>query len=277
MNYRPFLKRCMTPVTIMVVPHSRTRPFKLKVSLIGLAVCCLLSITGAIYVISVGFKMVDYYVMRNKLSYFSRQFGDLRSTIVSLKETNTELSKLLAMKSKKDIINSADLQDTGSLDIEALKKQVNETIESVAAIKAFIAEQKDVYMATPSGWPVQGVISSGFGMRVHPITGDVIKHTGVDIRIPPGTNVKATAPGIVSFSGWTNGSGYIVVLEHGHGFSTAYAHNRKNYVIVGQKVKKGEQIAMSGSTGASTGPHVHYEVWKEGKQVNPAPYLGDTL
>jgi murein DD-endopeptidase MepM/ murein hydrolase activator NlpD len=163
------------------------------------------------------------------------------------------------------------------LDIESLKKQVNETVESVSAIKSFIAEQKDIYLATPIGWPVHGVISSGFGLRVHPISGEVAGHTGVDIRIPTGTAVKATAPGIVSFSNWTNGSGYIVVLEHGHGFSTAYAHNKENYVTVGQKVKKGATIALSGSTGASTGPHVHYEVWKNGKQVNPISYLKDVL
>jgi murein DD-endopeptidase MepM/ murein hydrolase activator NlpD len=275
MKFKPFLKRCMTPVTIMVVPHARSNLFKVKVSLAGLIACLALSFVGAVYVISLGVKILDYQVMKNKLSYFAKEFGDLRSTTASLKETNNELSKLLSLKSRNNILKSAELKDTGSLDIESLKKQVHETIESVSAIRLFIAEQRDIYLSTPAGWPVQGEISSGFGLREHPVSGEVAKHTGVDIRTPMGSVVKATATGIVSFSGWTSGSGYIVVLEHGHGFSTAYAHNKENTVSVGQKVKKGEKIALSGSSGVTTGPHVHYEVWKDEKQIDPISYLKD--
>jgi murein DD-endopeptidase MepM/ murein hydrolase activator NlpD len=85
--------------------------------------------------------------------------------------------------------------------------------------------------------------------------------------------VKATAEGIVSFAGWTQNSGIVVVVEHGHGFSTAYAHSRKALVRVGQRVARGEPIALSGSTGVSTGPHVHYEIWKNGRHTDPAGYL----
>jgi murein DD-endopeptidase MepM/ murein hydrolase activator NlpD len=277
MKLKPFLKRCMTPVTIMIVPHARSNLFKIKVSLAGLIACLALSCVGAVYVISIGVKTLDYHVMKSKFSYFTKEFSELKSTTVSLKETSNELSKLLSLKSKDNIIKSAEMKDTGSLDIESLKKQINETIESVSAIKLFIAEQRDVYLSTPMGWPVQGEISSGFGLREHPISGEMIRHTGIDIRAPVGSEVKATAAGIVSFSGWTNGSGYIVVLEHGHRFSTAYAHNTQNIVSVGQRVKKGEKIALSGSTGVTTGPHVHYEVWKDKKQIDPTSYLKDVL
>jgi murein DD-endopeptidase MepM/ murein hydrolase activator NlpD len=267
----------MTPVTIMIVPHARSNLFKVKVSLTGLIACLALSLVGAVYIISIGVKTLDYHAMKNKVSYFTKEFCDLRSTTASLKETNDELSKLLSLKSKANILKSAELKDTGSLDIESLKKQVNETIESVSAIRLFIAEQRDIYLSTPTGWPVQGEISSGFGLREHPISGEMARHTGVDIRTPMGSVVNATATGIVSFSGWTSGSGYIVVLEHGHGFSTAYAHNTENAVRIGQKVRKGEKIALSGSSGVSTGPHVHYEVWKDENQVDPIPYLKDVL
>lgn len=277
MKLKPFLKRCMTPVTIMIVPHARSNLFKIRVSLAGLIACLALSCVGAVYVVSIGVKTLDYHVMKSKLSYFTKEFRELRSTTVSLKETSNELSKLLSLKSKSDILKSAELKDTGSLDIESLKKQVNEAIESVSAIKLFIAEQREIYLSTPTGWPVQGEISSGFGLREHPVSHEMARHTGVDIRTPVGSVVNATATGIVSFSGWTNGSGYIVVLEHGHGFSTAYAHNKENVVIVGQKVKKGEKIALSGSSGVTTGPHVHYEVWKDEKQIDPISYLKDVL
>ncbi len=275
MKLKPFLKRCMTPVTIMIVPHTRSNLLKIKVSLAGLVVCLMLSCVGAIYVVSVGVKTLDYHVMKSKLSYFTKEFRDIRSTTASLKEASNELSQLLSLKSKGNILKSAELKDTGSLDIESLKKQVNEAIESVSAIKLFIAEQRDIYLSTPTGWPVQGEISSGFGLRRHPVSSAMANHTGIDIRTPTGSAVNATASGIVSFSGWENGSGYIVVLEHGHGFSTAYAHNKENLVSVGQRIKKGERIALSGSTGVSTGPHVHYEVWKDDKQVDPTQYLKD--
>ena len=85
--------------------------------------------------------------------------------------------------------------------------------------------------------------------------------------------MKSTADGIVSFSGWTANSGHVVVMEHGYGFSTAYAHNQKNLVKVGDRVRRGEAIAVSGSTGMSTGPHVHYEIWENGRHQNPKTYL----
>jgi murein DD-endopeptidase MepM/ murein hydrolase activator NlpD len=95
----------------------------------------------------------------------------------------------------------------------------------------------------------------------------------VDISASPGTAIWATADGVVSHSGWTQYSGYLVAIEHGCGFSTIYAHNKKNAVKVGQRVKRGDIIGYVGSSGKSTGPHVHYEVWEKGKSVNPHKFL----
>lgn len=272
-NLKPLLKKCFTPITILIVPHSKLQPLRIKVSFVALLACGFLCLIGAAYLTSVTVDTVEYYVMKNKLSYLAKEFDDLKSTISSLKKADTEFTRLLSLKSKTTILESVDFKDTGSLDIESLKKQVNESIQSVSAIRNYIAEQKDIYLATPSGWPVNGNISSYFGEREHPVTGEKTMHTGIDIRAPTGSPVQATAPGIVSFSAWTKDSGYIVVVEHGHGFSTAYAHNKKNHVSVGQKVKKSELIASSGSTGITTGAHLHYEVWKNGRQVNPSLYL----
>jgi murein DD-endopeptidase MepM/ murein hydrolase activator NlpD len=110
-------------------------------------------------------------------------------------------------------------------------------------------------------------------MREHPRYGGRRLHTGVDITLPLGTPLHATADGMVSFADRSGASGNIVVVEHGHGLSSVYAHNSKNVVKPGQAVKRGEVIAYSGSTGVSTGPHVHYEVWRNGQSVNPAPFL----
>ncbi|MEJ2696668.1 MAG: M23 family metallopeptidase [Candidatus Sulfobium sp.] len=98
-------------------------------------------------------------------------------------------------------------------------------------------------------------------------------HSGLDIAAEPGEPVRATADGIVIFAGWSGNNGNLVAIEHGLGFRTYYAHNRKVVVKVGQKVKRGQVISYVGSTGRSTGPHVHYEIWHEGKRVNPKKYI----
>ena len=98
-------------------------------------------------------------------------------------------------------------------------------------------------------------------------------HSGMDLSAASGTAIHATADGLVSFSGRSANSGNLVVLAHGFGYQTIYAHNKKNAVKVGQRVKRGEIIAYVGSTGKSTGPHVHYEVWEKGKSVNPRKFL----
>jgi murein DD-endopeptidase MepM/ murein hydrolase activator NlpD len=113
-------------------------------------------------------------------------------------------------------------------------------------------------------------------LRIHPKTHKRDFHTGVDIAAWPGTPVRATADGIVVFAGWSGESGKLVVIEHGFGYTTCYAHNKKILVKVGQVVRRGDVIAYVGSTGRVTGPHVHYEVWVDKKPVNPIPYLRRT-
>jgi murein DD-endopeptidase MepM/ murein hydrolase activator NlpD len=110
-------------------------------------------------------------------------------------------------------------------------------------------------------------------MRIHPIRGGNDFHTGLDISTKPGEPVHVTADGIVSFSGWSGANGNLVAIEHGFGYETFYAHNKETVVKVGQIVKRGDVIAYVGSTGSSTGPHLHYEIWKEGKIINPKPFI----
>lgn len=270
-----FLKKSFTSITIMVVPHTKLKPLKIKVSMIGLFSCLLLTVIGAVYIISIGVNTIEYYGMRRKLSYLSSQLGELKIVMYSLKKADEELSKLLSLKSKKTILEEASVANAGALDIELLRKQVDETIQSVSEIRKYIEEKQNLYHATPTGWPLNGTINSGFGLREHPISGNKTSHSGIDIGVPIGTHITATADGIVSFSNWHNDSGYIIVLEHGHGLTTVYAHNKKNHVKVGQKVKRGEVIGISGSSGATTGPHLHYEVWKNSRPVNPASFLKD--
>jgi murein DD-endopeptidase MepM/ murein hydrolase activator NlpD len=273
---RDFFGKGFTTVTIMVIPHSKQKPIRVRVSAIGLFSCLLLSVIGATYVLSVGVKTAEYYGMRRKLTAFSSQATEMKVAMSSLRKAESDVVKLLSLKSKKKILEESDTaSDLGSINIELLKRQVDETIQSVAEIREYIKEERSTYRATPTGWPVHGEVTSPFGTRVHPISGVSAFHSGIDIRTPPGTPVKATADGMVSYSSWGEGTGNVVVLEHGRGLTTVYAHNTRNSVKVGQRVKKGQAIAISGSTGSSTGPHVHYEVWKNKVHVNPAPFLKD--
>lgn len=122
-------------------------------------------------------------------------------------------------------------------------------------------------------WPVSGVITSPFGYRTHPIFGTTIFHSGIDIGVDEGTVVHAADSGVVAYSGWISGYGNAVVIDHGNGLSTLYGHNSGLIVSEGQSVSKGQPIAYAGSTGNSTGPHVHFEVRSNGEPVNPLNYL----
>lgn len=122
-------------------------------------------------------------------------------------------------------------------------------------------------------WPVNGVVTSPYGYRTHPIFGTTIYHSGIDIGVDYGTPVHAADGGVVVEAGWISGYGYAVIIDHGNGLSTLYGHNQELAVSEGQSVSPGQVIAYAGSTGNSTGPHVHFEVRANGDPVDPSAYL----
>jgi len=268
-----FLRQLLTPVTILLVPHNRTKAVSIRLPVLAIASSICLVLLGASVVVAMSVRAVEHQRMKERLSYLSSQFLEMKGTMLSLRKAERDFRNLFDMKSKNAVLESADLADTGSLDMEMLREQIESSMRSVTAIRTYVAEQKDLYLSTPAGWPVSGHLSSLYGTRLHPVLEEPRFHTGVDISVPPGRKVSATANGIVSFSGWAENSGIVVVVEHGRGFSTAYAHNQKSLVTVGQRVVRGDPVALSGSTGISTGPHVHYEIWKNGRHTNPAGFL----
>jgi murein DD-endopeptidase MepM/ murein hydrolase activator NlpD len=123
-------------------------------------------------------------------------------------------------------------------------------------------------------WPVEGQLTSPFGERAPAMGGGGTQfHAGIDLSTPPGTPVQAAREGTVVFAGYNGAYGKVVKLDHPHGFSTLYAHNSRILVHVGQSIKAGQVICLSGSTGRSTGPHLHFEVHKDGWPVDPLRYL----
>lgn len=147
--------------------------------------------------------------------------------------------------------------------------------QTVIQLWESLSDSQSLLASTPSIRPARGPIGSRFGYRVDPINGKMKMHAGLDIVVSPGTPVRAPADGVVSFAGWDDFYGKLVSIDHGYGVLTRYAHNSQIYVQVGQKVSKYDVISATGSTGRSTGPHLHYEVRVNGVPVNPLNYILD--
>ena len=158
--------------------------------------------------------------------------------------------------------------------LDALETQLIDRQRQLTALESLMSTRSLGERIMPGGWPIiGGWISSRFGYRADPFHGRGAFHAGVDFAAPPGTKVIATGPGVVSFSGYKQGYGYVVEITHPTGYLTRYGHNSRNLAREGQTVQKGEPIAVIGSTGRSTGVHVHFEVERDGKTLNPTQYL----
>ncbi|MCK5787067.1 MAG: M23 family metallopeptidase [Candidatus Sabulitectum sp.] len=141
------------------------------------------------------------------------------------------------------------------------------------SLAVLLVEKAEQLRHTPSIWPVNGIFVSDFGARVDPFTGAVRYHKGIDISANTGTSIYAPADGTVTFCGWSGGWGLNMVVKHSSTISTRYAHCSAIDVAVGQSVQRGDLIARVGSTGRSVGPHVHYEVLRNGVQIDPEDFI----
>ena len=157
--------------------------------------------------------------------------------------------------------------------LDHLDKQAKVQSISFQELDNFFKNQKSLLSSTPSIWPTHGWITSGFGFRKSPFTGLREKHEGWDIAARSGSPVMATADGEVVVEGREYGYGNMIEINHGYGIVTRYGHNSKHLVKVGDHVKRGQMIALVGSTGRSTGPHLHYEVLLHGIPVSPKNYI----
>lgn len=162
-------------------------------------------------------------------------------------------------------------------DAVVLERQVDALNEDAEKITKIIAslELKKKYVGGVMVWPAPNhyKITSPFGFRIHPILKTKKQHTGIDIQVPSGSTIVAAQGGNVVYSDWLGGYGKTVMIDHGGGILTLYGHNSSLLVKEGQAVNKGDKIALSGSTGLSTGPHLHFEVRENGKYVDPMKYV----
>jgi murein DD-endopeptidase MepM/ murein hydrolase activator NlpD len=227
-----------------------------------------------------------------QLDAFAGRVGEMQAEVLRLNALGERLVQMADLDAEEfDFKNPPavggpdDILDTKETSLAELAAELTDMLGLISDRKRKLTQLEQAIMekdlkkhATPSGWPVRsGYITSKFGYRKHPTRKRSHFHTGVDFASKRGTPVIAVADGVVAFSGWQSGYGRMVELRHMDGLKTRYAHNQKNLVKEGEMVKKGQTIAKLGSTGRSTGPHVHFEVRKDGRAINPLKYVGTTL
>jgi len=278
--------------TFMIIPHdARGNTFSLKIpafwvySVFALALFSVLVVgSSVVYSSLLSRRLVYYYkaIAKNReqqrvINSFAKETKRVDEAIAEIIKEDNQLRKLLGLKNWKNKIKLSSGYDKFlgkdekiTQDLKDAKLKLAQRKESLEELKGWVNKVRKRYAATPSRWPLYGRIVSRYGYRVYPWRGF---HTGLDIKGPYGAPIRATADGVVSFTGWRRGYGKTVILNHAHGTSTLYAHSSKYIVKAGQRVRKGQIICYVGNTGYSTGPHLHYEVRKTGKPVNPVTYL----
>lgn len=283
--------------SVIVIPEGshRVKRFTLRRSVLRTCVCLLLLVGGFIgyYAYDYVSTRVDYeelsrlraqsFSQNKEVRLLSQKVEDLRQELIVLAQNDAKvrvMAKLARPQTDSLTAVGGPPEDETWRDLSDLQKQIDEVrvaIElqrtSQEEIQGFLNDQRSQSAAKPSGWPTRGWITSNFGMRNSPFTGRRKMHEGLDIAARTGTPVDATADGIVSRAETASGYGKLVVIDHGYGYKTFYAHNSKIFVKVGQRVKRGEKIAAVGSTGSSTGSHSHYEVRLNNVPLNPRKFL----
>ncbi|KGG80243.1 peptidase M23 [Caloranaerobacter azorensis H53214] len=219
-------------------------------------------------------KMLKYMkeqrdIILTKKKTLENQFNMVKNVKRKMQEKKNQL--LVATRAKESMMKELEKN------IKELEKQEDEMIEISKKLEEKIRREQIAakYAGGKMLWPAPGYyrITSYFGYRMHPIFKKRKFHTGIDIAVPLGGRIVAANEGVVQYAGWLGGYGKAVWIDHGGGISTLYAHNSRLLVKKGQNVKKGQVISRAGSTGYSTGPHLHFEVRRNGKVVDPLPWV----
>ena len=166
-----YCQKAITPITIMLIPHDNPRrSLNLNIPAIGVILSIICSLVGAVYLLSMIPDAIKYQGMEKQFLDYSRKVYDFKATLLSLKKAENELHQLISLGSKEKILEKVDTSDMGSFDINQVQEQIETSINTVSAIKDYLQSQKNLYLATPRGFPVQGIISSPYGSRINPIS-----------------------------------------------------------------------------------------------------------
>jgi len=293
---------------MMIIPHSGKSTFSLSISTLALKIMggLLAIVVAGTAIFTSHFYMTynelkndaeelslvaeDYDVLQKQLKVIVEKTKCLEEKMQDIQQLDTDLRDLLEDDpALKDSIKKEDnqpgvirpmLSSRSGIDREQAIRQLHlmelelpKQEKSLEELKDAVIQRTDRLSHTPSIYPVSGKITSHFGYRTSPFSKRQELHDGLDIAAPYGTTIVATADGMVTFVGYRSGYGNTVTIKHGYGFETSYCHNSSTLVKVGQQVSKGQAVAKVGSTGRSTGPHVHYMVKLNGELKNPADFL----
>ena len=298
--FRSYLKKKMT---FMIVPHDGGKPVQIKTNLFLIHSFALFFSGLLVWAAMVVSRDVNYQLAQLTEQRFKSNMQEImgeletnRTLLSRMSAVDFQFRKLLKLGDRKEVVsqfagmggpteedsarfsqllqekNEQLMQKVGA-SLKLTNQQAAKQEASFKEISVFLDKQRSILAATPSIWPVKGWITSGFGKRASPLTGEPGRHMGVDIANEVNTPIRVTADGIVTYAGWETGYGRMVAIEHGYGYSTRYGHCARIDVKVGDDVKRGQIIGYVGSTGRSTGSHVHYEVRIHGMPVDPEKYL----
>jgi len=227
--------------------------------------------------------------LQDRVDALAVRLGAINANVVRLNALGKQLTQMANINSREfdfdadppeggsdsdSVGRQAQIPDLTAM-IDVLARQVEVRSAQFSSLEGVIAGRELSAEIKPTGRPVRdGYISSYFGERMDPFNGEEAFHKGVDFASDAGADVLAVASGIGTFAGPREGYGNLVEINHGNGYLTRYAHNEDVLVSVGEEVQRGQALAIVGSTGHSTGPHVHFEVLKEGRQIDPMAYVG---
>jgi murein DD-endopeptidase MepM/ murein hydrolase activator NlpD len=271
---------------ILVVAHSlhgRLRRIHIPHQVIYAVLC--LALVGCVTVFGflssyarMAWKVANYNSLKKEADALRTRYRNLQKVV---NETNVQLASLqnlateisVATGFKQKLEGPASISPEGRLVLtysESLQEYY--FLRSVSGFKRNYGQRFHVNVR-PSMWPVNGVLMGPFGNRIDPFSGEGAHHTGIDISAPTGTVVRATGDGVVVHAEWSGGYGRLVIVDHGNGTQSYYAHLSKMSVLPGHEIRQNEIIGLVGSTGKVTAPHLHYEVRLGGIPVNPVKYL----
>jgi murein DD-endopeptidase MepM/ murein hydrolase activator NlpD len=285
--------------TIIFVPHARAKFRKLKVS--HRLLFSLVSLVTSSLCLSTFFS-VQYFTalsqtheltklrrenreLQTANEGFSRSVESLRTQLHTVEDQTRKLAIIAGINTLDETsqggvggLRPPDLGDNPYRDdLDKMAFRSHRLEKDLSVVQQKLAEQVEILSSTPSIAPVRGILTDGFGGRQDPFTGEPGTHNAVDISSAVGQAVRAPADGIVVKSEWANGYGNVVYVSHGNGYSTRYGHLSSFAVQPGQHIKRGDIIGYVGSTGRSTGPHLHYEVRLNNNPVNPLEYILDAF
>jgi len=228
-------------------------------------------------------------VLQEKVNALAMRVGQMNANVIRLNAMGKRLTRMANLSDGEfDFGNPPALGGAETADgqpaqipnltamVDDLQSQLASREQQLGVLENMILTRELNKQVYPEGRPVQqGFISSYFGQRADPFTGYTAVHKGIDFAGPEGTKVSSVAAGLVTFAGDRPGFGQMVEINHGNGLSTRYCHNEKLLVKQGDMVRKGQEVSLMGSTGHSTGPHLHFEVLKNGAQVDPLRFIGE--